>query len=85
MTGIFAARRAGKNPPSTPITTANTNPANNSPGVIRKLKATSLKLAQLVVLVTIPLTGSAIRHPTTPPMAAITADSIKKLVSTFAA
>ena len=54
MTGIFAARRAGKNPPSTPITTANTNPANNSPGVIRKLKATSLKLAQLVVLVTIP-------------------------------
>src|SRR5213593_90981 len=78
-TGTREARHAGKKPPSTPITTAKTRPASSSPGVTRKLKAISLKLAQLVVLVTIPLIGSARRHPTPPPTAAMITDSTRKL------
>src|SRR5207244_6753903 len=78
-TGTRAARRAGKKPPSTPITTAKTRPDSSNPGVTRKLKAISLKLAQLVVLVTMPLMGRANRHPAAPPAAAMIADSTRKL------
>ena len=49
--------RAGKNPPTTPITTANTTPDNSSSGVTRKANAISMKLDQFVVLVTTPLMG----------------------------
>src|SRR4051794_33140491 len=77
-TGSFAARRAGKNPPISPITTAKQSPANSSAGLTRKLKAISLKLAQLVVLVTIPLIGNASSAPITPPTIAISADSARK-------
>src|SRR2546426_1700333 len=82
-TGTRAARRAGKKPPSTPITTAKTRPDSSNPGVTRKLKAISLKLAQLVVLVTMPLMGSANRHPAAPPAAAMIADSSRKLARTL--
>ena len=63
--------------------TAKTNPESRSPGVTRKLKAISLKLAQFVVLVTIPLMGNASRPPITPPIAAMRADSTRKLASTL--
>src|SRR5262245_12984726 len=36
-TGTFDARRAGKNPPTIPMTTAKISPASRSVGVIRKL------------------------------------------------
>ena len=49
----------------------------------RNANAISLKLAQLVVLVTTPLIGSASRQPMMPPMKAITADSARKLASTL--
>ena len=51
--------------------------------MIRKEKAISLKLAQFVVLVTMPLTGSAMSAPITPPTSAISADSARKLASTL--
>src|SRR5262249_61682946 len=81
-TGSLAARRAGKKPPAIPITTAKMKPASNKPGVTRKLNAISLKLDQLVVLATTPFTGSASRQPTTPPSAAMIADSARKLART---
>jgi len=58
-------------------------PLSSSPGVIRKEKAISLKLAQLVVLVTMPLTGRAMSAPITPPTSAMSADSARKLASTL--
>src|SRR5438093_219956 len=79
-----AARSAGKKPPTTPITTAKMSPARSSAGVTRKLNAISLKLDQLVVLVTMPLSGSANRQPSSPPMTAMNADSARKLSSTLA-
>src|SRR5439155_7014018 len=82
-TGSRAARHAGKKPPTTPMATAKISPARSSAGLTRKAKAISLKLAQLVVLVTMPLIGSAIRPPITPPAAAISADSATKLASTL--
>ena len=65
------------------MTTAKINPAINSPGVTRKLNAISLKLAQLVVLATNPFTGNAIKQPIRPPMAAMIADSTRKLANTL--
>src|SRR6185503_990445 len=78
-----AARKAGKNPPTIPMTTAKIIPTSSSAGVTRKLKAISLKLDQFVVLVTMPLSGSANRHPSTPPISAMNADSARKLSSTL--
>src|SRR6266550_1681955 len=78
-----AARSAGKKPPSTPITTAKIRPATSNCGVTRKLNAISLNLDQFVVLVTMPLSGSAKRHPSMPPIAAMMADSARKLTSTL--
>src|SRR5947208_8281414 len=83
ITGIRLARHAGKNPPTTPITTENTSPSRRSSGVTRNANAISLKLAKFVVLVTTPLIGSASRQPITPPTNAITADSARKLASTL--
>src|SRR5262245_14635545 len=78
-----AARNAGKNPPTIPMTTAKMIPTSSSAGVTRKLNAISLKLDQFVVLVTMPFNGSANRHPSTPPISAIKADSARKLNNTL--
>src|SRR5207253_1548382 len=81
-TGRGAWRAAGADGVMT-ILAGSGPPAISSIGVTRNANATSLKLAQFVVLVTTPLIGSASRHPTTPPNSAITADSARKLASTL--
>src|SRR5437016_7979177 len=65
------------------MTTAKINPSINSPGVTRKLNSISLMLAQFVVLATNPFTGKAIKQPIRPPMAAMIADSTRKLANTL--
>ena len=50
-------------------------------GVMRKLKASSLKVLKFIVPVAIPFTGNASKHPTNPPIKASIIDSITKLVN----
>src|SRR5215211_2552843 len=73
-----AARSAGSRPPAAPINAANNRPSTSSIGVMRNLKATSLKLEKLVVPVDRPCTGSARRQPTRPPTTASAIDSVTK-------
>ena len=75
--GMRAARNAGNRPPAAPISAANTRPPASSTGVMRNLKATSLKLEKFVVPVDRPCTGSASRQPTTPPTSASATDSAR--------
>src|SRR5262245_5577103 len=71
----LAACRAGRHPPTKPSTAEKIRPSSIPVGVTRKANATSLNDDQLVVLVVMPLIGSASRQPITPPISASTIDS----------
>ena len=72
-----AARIAGSRPPTAPITAEKIRPSASSPGVIRNLNASSLKLVMFIAPVDRPWTGSARTQPITPPTTASAIDSAR--------
>src|SRR5580698_9788604 len=75
--GLRAALTAGSRPPIRPIASAKNMPLSRRPGVIRKANARFENVCQLMVLVVWPLRRSTAKHPSTPPMKAISKASIR--------
>src|SRR5437899_13065380 len=70
-TGCAAARAAGSNPPTTPITNAKKTPCTRSWGVILNANARLEKVWKFMVLVVSPFKGNTAKQPNRPPTKAI--------------
>src|SRR3989440_1286211 len=72
-----AARAAGRNPPTNPMPSANTNAARTMPGVSTKRKASSAKVWKFIVEIDSACMNDAHTTPITPPMSPSSNDSTR--------